>query len=92
MIYVFEDFELDADRVELRRGGKAIAVEPQVFALLLLLVGNAERMVSKDEIIEKIWDGRIVSEAAVTSRIKSARQAIGADGQAQKYIRTIHGN
>ncbi len=91
MIYVFEDFELDADRVELRRGGKAIAVEPQVFALLLLLVGNAERMVSKDEIIEKIWDGRIVSESAVTSRIKSARQAIGDDGKAQKYIRTIHG-
>ena len=91
MIYGFGDFELDGGAVELRRAGAPVAVEPQVFALLLLLVENRERMVSKDEIIEKIWDGRIVSEAALTSRIKSARQALGDDGKAQKFIRTVHG-
>ncbi|GJL93091.1 winged helix-turn-helix domain-containing tetratricopeptide repeat protein [Hyphococcus sp.] len=91
MIYTFENFELDAGRVELRRDGDTVAIEPQVFALLLLLVESADRMVSKDEIIEKIWDGRIISESALTSRIKSARHVLGDDGKAQKYIRTIHG-
>ncbi len=91
MIYAFDDFELDDGAVELRRGGAVAPVEPQVFALLLLLVENRERMVSKDEIIEKVWSGRIVSESALTSRIKSARQALGDDGKAQKYIRTLHG-
>jgi len=91
MIYLFDDFELDAGKIELRKGGETVGVEPQVFALLLLLVENRDRMVSKDEIIEKVWDGRIVSESAVTSRIKSARQALGDDGKTQKYIRTVHG-
>ena len=91
MIYVFDDFELDADKVELRTAGEGVAVEPQVFALILLLVENRERLVSKDEIIEKVWDGRIVSDSAVASRIKSARQALGDDGKTQKYIRTMHG-
>jgi DNA-binding winged helix-turn-helix (wHTH) protein len=66
-------------------------MEPQVFALLALLVENRERLVSKDEIIEKVWDGRIVSDAAVTSRVKSARHALGDDGKSQRFIRTIHG-
>jgi DNA-binding winged helix-turn-helix (wHTH) protein len=65
-------------------------VEPQVFALLRLLIENRERVVSKDEIIERIWDGRIVSESAVSSRVKSARQAIGDSGEAQRLIRTVH--
>ncbi|GJL94195.1 MAG: hypothetical protein DHS20C05_06000 [Hyphococcus sp.] len=91
MIYRFDDFELDTGKRELRRAGQEIAVEPQVFALLTLLAENNERLVSKDEIIEKIWDGRIVSESAVTSRVKSARQALGDTGKAQTYIRTVHG-
>ena len=68
-----------------------MSLEPQVFALLALLVENSERLVSKDEIIEKVWDGRIVSDAAVASRVKSARQALGDDGKSQQFIRTIHG-
>ncbi len=88
---MFDDFELDAGKVELRKAGANVGVEPQVFSLLLLLVENRERLVSKDEIIEKIWDGRIVSESALTSRIKFARQALGDDGKTQKYIRTLHG-
>lgn len=91
MTYLFEDFEVDMDRFELRQNGSAIPVEPQVFSLIAFLVANADRMVSKDEIAEHIWDGRIVSEAALSSRIKSARQALGDDGKAQRLIRTVHG-
>jgi TolB-like protein/Tfp pilus assembly protein PilF len=90
MIYRFGPFELDTAKVELRSGGETCSVEPQVFALLALLVDNRERLVSKDEIIEKVWDGRIVSEAAVASRIKSARKVLGDDGKSQQFIKTIH--
>ena len=78
MIYAFGPFELDLATVELRADGHAVDVEPQVFALLALLIENAERLVSKDEIIEKVWDGRVVSDAAVASRIKTARAVRGA--------------
>lgn len=91
MIHAFGAFELDTDRFELRMDGAVQAVEPQVFALIALLVENRERLVSKDEILEKVWDGRIVSESAVASRIKSARRLIGDDGKTQRLIKTIHG-
>ena len=88
MIYRFGDFELDPAAVELRGRGEARGLEPQVFALLTLLVENHDRLVSKDEIIEKVWDGRAVSDAAIASRVRSARQALGDDGQAQRFIKT----
>lgn len=91
MIYQFADFELDTDRVELRSNGMVVAVEPQVFALLQLLIENRNRVVPKDEIVDKVWNGRIVSDSAISSRVKSARQAIGDDGRAQSFIRTVHG-
>jgi TolB-like protein len=91
VIHCFEDFELDRARVELRRAGHVVPVEPQVFALLLLLVESRDRMVSRDEIVEKIWERRIVSESALDSRVKSARRAIGDDGKTQRLIRTVHG-
>jgi DNA-binding winged helix-turn-helix (wHTH) protein/tetratricopeptide (TPR) repeat protein len=91
MIYRFGPFELDLATVELRDGGQVRKLEPQVFALLALLVENRERLVSKEEIIDKVWDGRVVSDAAVASRVKSARQALGDDGKAQRFVRTIHG-
>jgi TolB-like protein/Tfp pilus assembly protein PilF len=90
MLYRFGHFELDTTKVELRSGGAPVAVEPQVFALLALLVENRHRLVSKDEIVEKVWDGRVVSDAAIASRVKSARQALVDDGKAQRCIRTIH--
>jgi TolB-like protein len=90
MIYRFEHFELDLARGELRASGDPCHVEPQVFALLALLVENRARLVSRDELIEKVWDGRIVTDAAIASRVKSARQALGDDGQAQRFIRTVH--
>lgn len=90
MIYRFDPFELDMAKVELRADGEVRPVEPQVFALLALLVENRERLVAKDEIIEKVWEGRPISEAAVASRVKSARKALGDDGISQRFIRTIH--
>ena len=91
MVFQFESFELDTDRFELRQGDVAVAVEPQVLTLLILLVENRDRMVSKDEIHDIVWDGRIVSEAALSSRVRSARQAIGDGGRAQRLIKTVHG-
>ena len=91
MIHRFESFELDTDRYELRREGRPRAVEPQVFALLALLVENRHRMVPRAEIIEAVWEGRAVSDSALSSRIKSARQALDDDGDAQRLIRTVHG-
>lgn len=91
MIYRFGPFELDTDCFELRAEGVVQPVEPQVFAVLVLLVENRERIVSRDELIEKVWDGRIVSESAISSRIKSARQALGDDGRTQRFIKTLHG-
>lgn len=91
MIYRIGDFELDLVKVELREAGVPLEVEPQVFALLAYLVDNRERLISKDEIFEKIWDGRNVSDAALTSRIKLARKLLGDDGKAQKVIKTAYG-
>jgi TolB-like protein len=91
MIYQFGPFELDLATVELRATGEARKVEPQVFALLALLIENRDRLVSKEEIIEKVWEGRAVTDAALSSRVKSARQAIGDDGQSQRLIKTVHG-
>ena len=89
MLYRFEAFELDTRRRELCSAGKLVAVEPQVFDLLEYLVQNRERLVSKDDIIASVWGGRVVSESTLTSRINSARAAIGDDGKAQRLIKTI---
>ncbi|MCB2136425.1 MAG: winged helix-turn-helix domain-containing protein [Rhodobacteraceae bacterium] len=91
MIYEFDGFELDLNAVELRSRGHAVPLQPQVFDLLFLLVENHDRMVSRDEIVEKIWQGRAISETAISSRIKALRQALGDDGAEQRIIRTVHG-
>ncbi|HSG33312.1 MAG TPA: winged helix-turn-helix domain-containing protein [Sphingomonadaceae bacterium] len=91
MLYRFDDFVLDAARFELRRGAQVLAAEPQVLSLLFLLAENRDRMLSKDEIVEKVWSGRFISDSAISSRIKSARQLLGDDGKQQRYIRTVHG-
>ena len=89
MTYLFEDYSLDTERRELRRGTDLIGVEPQVFDLLLLLIRNRTRVVSRDDLIAEVWNGRIVSESALYSRITAARQAIGDSGEAQRLIRTV---
>jgi TolB-like protein/DNA-binding winged helix-turn-helix (wHTH) protein len=90
MIYLVGAIAIDTDAYEVRRDGSPVAVEPQVFDLLVLLVQNPDRIVTRDEIIERVWKGRIVSDTAISSRIKAARRAIGDDGKAQGLIRTIH--
>lgn len=90
MNYRFADYEIDAGQQELRRGEEVVHIEPQVFDLLIHLVRHRDRIVSKDELIETIWNGRIVSEAALSSRINAARKAIGDTGNAQTFIKTLH--
>jgi len=86
----FADFEIDTARQELRRAGEVIHIEPQVFDVLVYLVRNRDRTVSRDELIEAIWQGRIVSDAALSSRISAARRAVGDNGNDQYLIRTVH--
>jgi TolB-like protein len=87
--FSFADFVLDVDRRELRRGAEAIAVEPQVFDLLVYLIENRERVVSKDDLIASVWGGRVVSDSTLTSRIFAARRAVGDSADAQVLIRTV---
>jgi DNA-binding winged helix-turn-helix (wHTH) protein len=89
MLYFFEEFVLDPDRRELRRGNALIEVQPQVFDLLQYLIANRDRVVSKDDIIQAVWGGRIVSESALTSRINATRTAVGDNGDRQRLIRTL---
>ena len=89
MQFRFENHLLDVDRRELRRGAELIAVEPQVFDLLLYLVQNRDRVVSKDDLIAGVWGGRIVSDSTLTSRINAARKAVSDSGEEQRLIRTI---
>ena len=91
MLFWFEDYALDTDRRELRRGAAPLSIEPQVFDLLEFLVRNRDRVVSKDDLLASVWGGRIVSESTVFSRINAARRAIGDSGDRQRLIRTITG-
>lgn len=85
----FADYVLDADRRELTHGSGAVAIGPQAFDVLLYLVLNRERVVSKCDLLESVWKGRIVSESTLTSHINAVRRAIGDDGEAQRWVRTI---
>jgi adenylate cyclase len=91
LLYSFEDFSLDTARRELRRGGAFIILQPQVFDLLEYVIRNRERVVSKDDLLAAIWNGRIVSESTLSTRINAARSAIGDSGEEQRLIRTAHG-
>jgi TolB-like protein len=89
MAFAFADCVLDVEQHELRRSGELVALEPQVFDLLVHLIGHRSRIVSKAELIDKIWGGRIISDSAVTTRLNAARKAIGDTGAAQHLIRTV---
>jgi len=89
MKFLFDNHALDTDRRELHRGSERIAVEPQVFDLLVYLVQNCDRVVSKDDLIASVWHGRIVSDSTLTSRINAVRKAVGDSGEDQKLIRTV---
>jgi DNA-binding winged helix-turn-helix (wHTH) protein len=90
--YFFDSFILDTSVRELSAEGAAVKIEPKVFDLLLHLIEKRDHVVSKDELVASIWDGRFISEAAVSSAVKSVRKALGDDGKNQRYVRTMHGH
>ncbi len=89
MKFNFEDHVLDTALRELRRGGELVPMQPQVFDLLVHLLQHRDHVVSRDDLIELVWGGRIVSDSTLDSRINAARNAIGDNGKEQKLIRTI---
>ncbi len=89
MLYIFDNFALDCDRRELRRDNELLSIEPQVFDLLQYLIRNRDRVVSKDDIVSAVWQGRIVSDATLSSRINAARSVLYDNGEEQRLIRTI---
>src|SRR5215471_4401155 len=91
MRYRFDQFEVDTDRYELRRQGAAQPVEPLVFDLIAFFARNPNRVVSRDQIVEAVWQGRAVSDATISSAVKSARRALGDSGDSQNVIRTVRG-
>ena len=89
MVFRFGDHVLDIERRELRRGAAPVALEPQVFDLLVYLVRNRDRVVTKDDLIDGVWGGRIVSDSALTSRLNAVRRAVNDSGVEQRLIRTV---
>jgi DNA-binding winged helix-turn-helix (wHTH) protein len=87
--FQFGGYSVDVDRRELRRGTELIDIGPQVFDLLVYLIRNRDRVVSKDDLLDAVWEGRIVSESTLTSRINAVRHAIGDTGANQTLIKTI---
>jgi len=89
LLYLFDDFVLDTDKRELRRGADVVSVAPQVFDVLDYLIRSRERVVSKDDLVSAIWEGRIISDAALTTCLKAVRSAIGDSGEGQRLIKTL---
>jgi pentatricopeptide repeat protein len=89
VVFAFGEYRLDIERRELRRGGECVDLTPKVFDLLTFLVQHRNRVVTKDDLLQAVWGGRIVSESALTTRINAVRRAIGDDGAAQRLIRTF---
>jgi DNA-binding winged helix-turn-helix (wHTH) protein len=92
MAFVFDEFILDLDKRELRNGQTPVKLEPQAFDLLRYLIIHRDRVVGRDELIETIWQGRIVSDAALATRINTVRRALGDTGKTQRLIRTVSRN
>ncbi len=90
-MYAFDGCCLDPARVELRRDGEPVHVEPQVFDVLAFLLVHRDRVVTKAELLDQVWGDRFVSDSTLTSRVKAARRAIGDDGASQRLIATVHG-
>ena len=91
MIYVFGDYTLDTERYELRHAGELCKLEPQVFNVLAYLLEHRTRVVTKEELLERLWPNQFVSEVTVNHGVMAARRAIGDSGQAQRCIKTLHG-
>lgn len=92
MVYAFGEFELDDQLYQLRRSGQPVKIEPQVFKLLVYLIAHSDRVISREELFEKLWPGQIVSEAALTYCMAKSRKAVQDDGLQQQIIKTQHGH
>jgi len=91
VVYAFGDYRVDTARFEISHGNRLLPVEPQVLGLLIMLIENRDHVVTREDLLDKIWSGRVVSDTTLSSRIKTARQLIGDDGTSQRYIKTLHG-
>lgn len=89
MAYVFESYVLDPARRELRRDGVPVAIEPKAFDLLIHLVAHRDRVVSRDDLVNAVWDGRVISDAALATCVNAARRAVADSGDVQRLIRTL---
>lgn len=89
MIYEFDDIRIDGDLQEITRAGSKVSVQPQVLDLLLFLLESPDRVVSKDELIDAIWEGRAITDSALNARINAARKAVGDSGETQRIIKTV---
>ncbi|HRD76616.1 MAG TPA: alpha/beta fold hydrolase [Hyphomicrobiaceae bacterium] len=87
----FAEFVLDLDAAELRKNGTPVRMEPQVFDLIAFLASHPGRVLSKEDIVNGVWHGRAISDSAISTRINAARRALGDDGTAQRFIKTVHG-
>lgn len=92
MIYQFQDYELDDRLYQLRQSGDLVSLEPQVFRLLAYLLTHRDRVVSREELFEKLWPGQVVGDAAITYCVAKARKAVGDTGTRQRILKTVHGH
>lgn len=92
MTIAFGEFEIDLAARELRRGNAPVTIEPKAFDVLSLLLEHRDRVVTKDELVDTVWQGRFISDSAMSTAIKAARHAVGDDGRSQSVIRTLHGH
>ena len=91
MRYVFDTFVIDAAAREVTAGGARVPIEPKVLDVILHLIERRDRMVTKDELVEAVWQGRFISDAAISTAVSAARRALNDDGREQRYLRTVHG-
>jgi TolB-like protein len=91
LVYQFSDFTLDTSRYQLNRSGESVAIEPLVFDLLVYLVEQRDRVVTREELLENLWKGKVVTDAALGARLKNARKAVQDNGSKQEVIKTVHG-
>ena len=91
MKYYFNSLNIDTELYRLISSDDEVKIEPQVFDLLLYLIEHRDRVVSREELLEKLWEGKIVTDAALGARLKAVRKAVGDDGTKQSIVKTIHG-
>ncbi len=91
MIYQFNQFTLDSERYQLKLIGESVAIKPLVFNLLGYLIENRDRVVTRIELLDNLWQGKVVSDSALAARLRDARKVVQDSGTRQEVIKTYHG-